>query len=85
MRLIDAELAIEYLTKLALESEEPWMTSAITTICRFLDSRPTVEEVVQCKDCGHRLENGQCLNFGFVPNNYWYCANGWRRKDEFAD
>ena len=54
-----------------------------------IDEAPTVDavEVVRCKDCGHRTENGMCPMISGCPDlvgvdDDFFCKYGKRRTED---
>lgn len=83
MRLIDADA----LERLFAKYGNAWV---------IINDAPTIDavEVVRCKDCKYRSEDGECdcnslhmqmegdsIGVGFMPEKDFYCAYGKRRED----
>lgn len=83
MRLIDWDKVLEWMHR-QKETTEQW--SMRIAIENYVDDMPTVDavEVVRCKDCIHRMEDGMCEYKDYrvaVQDDNDFCSWGERRED----
>ena len=77
MRLIDAD-ALDMYECLRSYYGDAWRDAQ-----KAIDDAPTVDavEVVRCKDCRFRYQDGAIFCLLGTQSDEWFCANGERRED----